>query len=109
MQNGCPELEMCFSRAELDSRPGEARLVVQSATPDLDLRDQAMLLTPGNLYLWKISSIDDVTLSLKYSSLELKSSASAYVVYVSWVWSDGSTKGAFDSRSSTSRAWALTI
>ena len=37
VQNGCPELEMSFSRAELDSRPGEARLVVQSATPDLDL------------------------------------------------------------------------
>ena len=33
------ELDMCFSRAELDSRPVEARLVVQSATPDLDLRD----------------------------------------------------------------------
>ena len=29
MQYGCPELEMRFSRAELDSRPGEARLVVQ--------------------------------------------------------------------------------
>ncbi len=39
VQNGCPELEMCFSRAELDSRPGEARLVVQSATPDLALED----------------------------------------------------------------------
>ncbi len=39
VQNGCPELDMCFSRAELDSRPGEARLVVQSATPDLDLGD----------------------------------------------------------------------
>ena len=39
VQNGCPKLEMCFSPAELDSRPGEARLVVQSATPDLDLRD----------------------------------------------------------------------
>ena len=34
VQDGCPELEMCFSRAELDSRPGEARLVVQGATPD---------------------------------------------------------------------------
>ncbi len=39
LQSGCPELEDCFSRAELNSRPGEARLVVQSATPDLDLRD----------------------------------------------------------------------
>ncbi len=38
VQNGCPEFDMCFS-AEMDSRPGEARLVVQSATPDLDLRD----------------------------------------------------------------------
>ncbi len=32
-------MDMCLSRAELDSRPGEAILVVQSATPDLDLRD----------------------------------------------------------------------
>ncbi len=39
MQNGCPELDIGFSRAELDSRLGEATLVVQSATPDLDLRD----------------------------------------------------------------------
>ena len=38
-QNGCPELDICFSRAELDSRPGAARLVVPSATPALDLRD----------------------------------------------------------------------
>ena len=36
MQNGCPELKMCFSGAELDSRPEEARSVVQSATLDLD-------------------------------------------------------------------------
>ena len=39
VHNGRPELEMCFSCAELDSRPGEAKLVVQSATPDLDLQD----------------------------------------------------------------------
>ncbi len=39
VQDGCSELNMCFSCAELDSRPGEARLGVQSATPDLDLRE----------------------------------------------------------------------
>ncbi len=39
VQNDCPKLEMCFSRADVGSRPGKARLVVQSATSDLDLRD----------------------------------------------------------------------
>ena len=39
VRNYCPKLEMSFSRAELHSRPGEARSVVQSATPGLDLRD----------------------------------------------------------------------
>ena len=47
VQNGCPELEMCFSRAELDSRPGEVRLVAQNATPHLDLRDKAVIPSPG--------------------------------------------------------------
>ena len=47
LQSGCPELEDCFSRAELNSRPGEARLVVQSATPDMHLRDSAISRTPG--------------------------------------------------------------
>ena len=39
LHNDCPELEICFSRAERDSRPGEAGLVVQGAAPDLELRD----------------------------------------------------------------------
>ena len=53
VQNGCPELDTCFSRTELVSWPGEARLVVQSATPELGLRDWAILGTPRQGFLKK--------------------------------------------------------
>ena len=33
--NGCPELGMCFSRAELEFRPREARLVLQNWTCEI--------------------------------------------------------------------------
>ncbi len=57
VQNGFSELDMCFSSAELDLRPGEARLVVQSATPDLDLRDEAIFGHLGFLFTHFLRSI----------------------------------------------------
>ena len=39
VQNSCPELDTCFSRAELHLKSLEAGLVLQNATPVLDLRN----------------------------------------------------------------------